>query len=334
MNRETFIARHEAVWTRTEELLERLESGLSWQSVHLESELGELPALYRRCCHHLAIVRQRHYGAALESRLNRIALRGYHRLYRQRRRSLDAVLRFLVEGFPRTLRRHAASFWLVSLLFYGAGVASGVLILEDPDAIYAVLDAEQVAMFEEMYHQAPDEERGSAADLQMFGFYIYNNVSIAFRTFAAGIFAGIGTLFIVLFNGLLLGAVFAHLTHVGTADNLLGFVIAHGAFELTAIVIAGVAGLHLGAAVVAPRRVPRAEALRRAAPECLQLLGGAAALLLVAAFVEAFWSSTAWVPFTGKVLVGLVAWIGVGLYLWRAGRGPVVDGPGIGRHGS
>ncbi|MEM8933083.1 MAG: stage II sporulation protein M, partial [Acidobacteriota bacterium] len=89
---------------------------------------------------------------------------------------------------------------------------------------------------------------------------------------------------------------------------------------LTALVISGVAGLRLGAAVVAPGRRSRAEALRHAAPDCFGLITGVAVMLLIAAFIEAFWSSMAWIGSDRKMLVGAFAWIGVALYLGFAGR--------------
>lgn len=314
MNRDDFVRANEPTWQAIEALLDRLDRGE--RHAH---ELAELPERYRRCCHHLALARQRHYDAPLETRLNRIALRGYHHLYRARGISWAEVLHFVVAGFPRLVREHAALFWLVTLLFYGSGLAMAAVILERPDAVYALLDAGQLSQFEEMYGE-PSKGRGAALDFQMFGFYIFNNIGIAFRTFAAGLLAGIGTLFLVIFNGLYLGAVFAHLVHAGVAQNLLTFVVTHGALELTAIVVAGVAGLRLGGAVVAPGRYTRVEALRRAARPAVQLALGAAVLLLGAAFLEAFWSASP-LPPKVKLTVGSVMWLTVAGYLFQGGRG-------------
>ncbi len=333
MNRDEFVNRHEPVWRQVEDLLDRLEHRRRY-----EHELAELPALYRRCCHHLALARKRHYDYALETRLNRIALRGYHQLYRQRRIAPGGVLRFLAADFPRLVRAHAGFFWLATVLFYGPGIAMAILVLEQPDSVYALLDAEQVESFEDMYRVRPSEERGAASDFAAFGFYVLNNVGIAFRTFAGGLAAGLGTLFFLIFNGLYLGAVFAHLVHVGAAGNLLSFVIGHGAFELTALVISGVAGLRLGAAVVAPGRLSRGEALRRAGPICVQLILGVAAMLIAAAFIEAFWSSTVRIPAAGKQLIGGLMWIMVACYLAlggrRVGRTPLRGDAGEGTGGS
>ncbi len=315
MNRDQFVRRYQPTWRRVEEILDRLEA-----RHRTEHELAELPELYRRACHHLALARQRHYDSALERRLNRMALRGYHQIYRRPRVSPAAVLRFFAADFPRMVRAHAATFWLATVLFYGPGIAMGLMVLANPDSVYSLISDQQVRSFEEMYRVAPAEERGSAGDFSAFGFYVRNNVGIAFRTFAGGLFAGLGSLFFLVLNGLYLGAVFAHLVHAGAAQNLFAFVVGHGALELTALVIAGVAGLRLGAAVVAPGRRPRSEALRRAALAGLRLVLGAAAMLLLAAFVEAYWSSTAWVTPAGKLAAGALAWIAVIVYFIFGGR--------------
>lgn len=316
MNREDFVQRYEATWRRTELILKRLEVGRRF-----EHELAELPRLYRRCCQHLALARQRQFDGFLEARLHDLVLRGYHQLYRRRQRpSVFSIVRFLAADFPRRVRAEARLFWLATALFYLPGVAMSTLVLSDPGAIHSLLDGSQLDRFEEMYRAAPQEERGSGADFEMFGAYVANNVGIAFRTFAGGIFCGVGSIFFLVFNGLYLGAVFSHLVNVGGADNLLAFVVTHGSLELTALVIAGAAGLRLGVAILAPGQLERIEALRRAGRCAGELVTGAAAMLLLAAFVEAFWSSVAWASNPVKVAVGSVAWILVGGYLALGGR--------------
>ena len=135
----------------------------------------------------------------------------------------------------------------------------------------------------------------------MFGHYIRNNVGIAFQCFAGGLFFGIGSLFVLAFNGVMAGSVAGYLTWRGYGENFYSFVVTHGAFELTAIVLAGAAGLVLGRALLAPgRRTPRrrARARRRRA---IVLVYGIAAMLFVAAALEAFWSSARWVEPSGEV---------------------------------
>lgn len=315
MNQDHFVAQNEASWNRIEHLLGRLEESRTW-----DVDDAELPALYRRCCQHLAIARQRQYGADVEERLHEIALRGYRQLYGQRQGSWRRIV-FMLLDFPVMVRAHAGLFWLSTALFYLPAVAMMLLVLDEPETVYSLLTHEQVSQFEEMYRVRPSEERGAGADFVMFGFYIFNNISIAFRSFASGLLLGVGTLFVLTFNGLYLGAVMAHLIHQQSAVNLTSFVVTHGAFELTALVIAGAAGLRLGGAIVAPGRHTRLRALRHAGLDGAVLISGATLLLFVAAFVEAFWSSSAWVPPAGKYASGAVAWGLVIYYLGWVGRG-------------
>lgn len=315
MNREQFVHRHSASWKQLESLLDDLERNKA-----APREASGFPALYRRVCQHLALARRRHYGVDLEEQLNSLALRGHHQLYRDRPTSIMGVVEFLTSDFPRLVRQHAGLFWLATLLFYGPGLAMAALVYHNPDAIHTILAPEQVEQFEEMYHERDEEERGADTDLAMFGFYINNNISIAFRTYGGGILAGLGTIFFLTFNGLYMGAVFAHLIQAGSGERLLSFVVTHGAFELTGIVISGVAGLKLGWAVVGPGRLTRSEALKQAGPDSVRLIFGVAAMLLVAAFLEAFWSSIARFPASLKYLSGAVAWTFVGVYLYAGGR--------------
>ena len=123
----------------------------------------------------------------------------------------------------------------------------------------------------------------------------------------------------VLFNGFFLGALAAHITHTGYAETFYPFVIGHGSFELTAIVLAGAAGMRLGFALLSPGPLSRGEALRQSAKRAVQIVYGAAAMLLAAALVEAFWSPARWAPNEAKYIVGATLWCITFLYLGFAG---------------
>ena len=136
-------------------------------------------------------------------------------------------------------------------------------------------------------------------NVAMFGFYIFNNVKIGFQTFATGLAFGLGTLFYLVFNGVMIGAVAGYLTGIGYGTPFWSFVSGHSAMELVAIAISGAAGLRLGAAVVAPGARSRKAALVDAARPAVRLMYGAAAMFFIAAFIEAFWSPlTAFPPQT------------------------------------
>ncbi|MEO5670669.1 MAG: stage II sporulation protein M, partial [Ramlibacter sp.] len=164
-------------------------------------------------------------------------------------------------------------------------------------------------------------------DWQMFGFYIMHNIGLGFQCFAGGIFAGLGSAFFLVFNGLFLGVVGGYLVASGYADNFLSFVVTHSAFELTAIVLAGAAGLRLGHSWLAPGRLTRGESIKLAAREAVVVVYGVIGLLLVAAAVEAFWSSARWVSPMVKYGVGAGCWAAVLAYLAWQGRPRVAGSP-------
>jgi len=191
-----------------------------------------------------------------------------------------------------------------------------------PDVVYLLLDRSQVIQMESMYDPGNDRlGRDSGTDWMMFGHYIMNNISIGLRTFASGLLAGIGTIIVLLFNGITIGAVAGHLHQIGYGDPFWRFVCGHGSFELTAIVIAGGAGLQLGMRLLAPGRKRRIDALIEGGIIGARLCVGVAVMLFIAAFIEAFWSSISAVPAWGKYSVAAALWTLVLVWLWRGGRG-------------
>ncbi|MCP3662223.1 MAG: stage II sporulation protein M [Gammaproteobacteria bacterium] len=321
MRQQQFEQKYQNQWDALGELLASLDMPKREQK---PEALVRLPHLYRQVCNHYAISRSRRYSPALVRQLKELVWRGHRALYHQGGVSWWRLFSFIGVGFPRALRQHSRYFWLATTLFLLPAVIVGVLCYSDPDLIYSIMSEDQVANMESMYdpsnrHVGRSVERSAEIDFTMFGFYIYNNISIGFRTFAAGILAGVGTVFLLLFNGIVIGGVAGHLTQLGFSDTFWPFVSGHGAFELTAIVICGAGGLMLAHGVVAPGQLSRLEALKRKAREALSLVMGAALMLLVAAFIEAFWSSSG-MPNGVKFSVAGGLWLFVILYLGLAGR--------------
>ena len=142
----------------------------------------------------------------------------------------------------------------------------------------------------------------------MFGYYISHNVSIGLSAFASGLVVGVGSVVVLVSNGIIIGAVFGHLHHIGSGGRLWSFVCGHAPFELTAIVLAGGAGLQLGLNWLMPGRRARGQALREAGIKGGQLCIGVVAMLVIAAFIEAFWSSKQQVPVALDYSVSVLLW--------------------------
>ncbi|WP_226664413.1 stage II sporulation protein M [Microbulbifer aggregans] len=319
MKQKEFEARHQILWQQLEHWLAGYEKGTGAES----EVISDLPASYRRLCQHLAVAKERQYTSGLIARLNQLVMECHQRLYQQKSVSSNRWLEFIFGGFPRALREQAQFVWLACALFLAPALVMGLGCYWNDALIYAVMSPEQVTQFESMYDPANDvlgRERGSDSDLMMFGFYIKNNIGIAFRTFASGILFGLGSIFFLVFNGIYLGAVFGHISRVGFASTFYPFVIGHGAFELTAIVFAGAAGLRLGHALVNPGQLRRIHALRNAGRDAMKIMYGTFLMLVIAAFLEAFWSSSTQLDISVKLAVGGFFWLLVIGYCVLAGR--------------
>jgi uncharacterized membrane protein SpoIIM required for sporulation len=321
MKQSLFEQQHQADWQGFAAQLDVLERGKA-DSLQTQS----FAAAYRRLCQHLALAQSRGYSSHLIDRLQHLAMRGHQQFYRHRSPIGGQLLGFILAGFPRLVRAEWRFVLAACLLFFGSLLLMGALVYHFPDLVYAVMSPDRVAEMEHMYD--PDarrigrfSERDSGDDWMMFGYYIMNNIGIAFQTFASGLLFGLGSLFFLLFNGLMIGAVAGHLTQIGYGETFWSFVIGHGSFELTAIALAGAAGLKLGWALLVPGRWPRGEALRIAAASSVRLIGGVTVFLLLAAFIEAYWSSMTLASANVKYIVGGALWLLVLAYLLLAGRG-------------
>ncbi|MBX9406108.1 stage II sporulation protein M [Pseudomonas baetica] len=321
MKQSHFETRHKAEWAHFTQALERLERGKE------TSQVAGFPKAYRRLCQHLALAQERGYSSFLIDSLQQQVLRGHQQLYRHRSRLGANLLSFTLADFPRMVRAEWRFVLVAGLLFFGSLIGVGVLVYLFPDLIYNLMPAEQVREMQGMYdpvagHLGRTAERAASEDWVMFGYYVMHNIGIAFQTFASGLLMGLGSAFFLFYNGLVIGAVAGHLTEIGFGQTFWSFVIAHGAFELTAIALAGAAGLKLGWALIAPGQLTRAEALKRAARKSVLLIGGVMLFLLIAAFIEAYWSSKTSVAPLTKYLVGAGLWVSVAAYLLLAGRTP------------
>ncbi|MFK8028673.1 MAG: stage II sporulation protein M [Gammaproteobacteria bacterium] len=312
MKQNEFIRRYEPLWETFEKAL------LIGDSDSLE----DLPASYRTICHHLSLAKLRNYSPGLQERLNQIALKGHQYLYAGNNDRATDLSKVFVRDFPRCVRQHKWYVLVSSLLFFGPLIVITLAVINDPAFVYSIIDPETAGTYTSMYSENHQENgRTAVDDVRMFGHYIWNNVSIALRTFASGLLLGVGAIFIILFNGVYIGAVSGLIATSGYGETFWSFVIGHGSFELTAIVLAGATGMKIGFALLLPGRLTRGQSIKQAALDIAPMIYGFVAMLVIAAAIEAFWSPSATIPNNVKFIVGTLLWVFVIGYLTLVGRG-------------
>ena len=323
MRQSRFEETYRAEWEALDELLTRAEAARNPAALAPEerAELEELPAQYRRLCRHYSLALRRCYTSGLSARLHDLVLRGHRLVHQSRSRKPRDIMRFLHFSFPRRTRQAKACVFLSLALFLLPALTLGRLCYLDPTFILNVMPAQSVLELESMYRHGIDRpiRREAATEFAMFGHYIRHNIGIGFRTFAGGLALGLGAALVLIHNGVILGAAAGHLSHPPFAAAFWTFVPGHSAWELTAIVLCGAAGLMLGASLLRAGPLRRLDSLRETAPQALTILLGAALMLVIAAAIEAFWSARV-LPPACKYGFAAANWILVLAYLCGSGH--------------
>ncbi|HEX7531404.1 MAG TPA: stage II sporulation protein M [Pyrinomonadaceae bacterium] len=311
-----FIKERKTVWQRLEELLDLLDR-MTLRRLHRE-EVRELGRIYRRTASDLAIARAESRDPRLVNYLNSLVIRAHGRIYRADAQGGRRIRDFFARDFPlafrRTWRYTATAFgvFLVfsSIAFFGTR--------HDPDfSEFAGVDpfwrAENIETHRHWWESA--NKANQIASSQIFT----NNIRVTFYAFALGAMLGVGTLYVMAFNGANFGAIVALTYRAGFGNALLGFVVGHGVIELSCIFIAGGAGLLIGTALLMPGDLSRGDALKSRGMEAVRLIVGCVPLLVVAGIIEGFISPAPISPVI-KIGIGVITGIALYSYLLLAGR--------------
>jgi uncharacterized membrane protein SpoIIM required for sporulation len=268
-------------------------------------DLEDLAVRYRQVLHDHALASSRYPGTAVARRLARLALAGTHYLQRDVGEHLPGVGRFFLHDFPAAMRRLSPLIAAMVGLFLVSGLFGFSLATVEPavGASFltpgAVDDLKRGRLWtESVFSVVPGSVVSSAIAT--------NNLSVAITAWAGGVLAGLGALYVVLVNGLMLGAVLATTARYSMAGPLFEFIAAHGPLELSLIVICAAAGLAVGRALVVATDRPRAELLREAARDALVVLAGCLPWILLLGFVEGYVSPSQEVGTAFKAALGLL----------------------------
>ncbi len=319
MKESDFEAKNTQDWRQYDMVMENLERGN-----HDAVDTPKVPGMVRKLCSDLSLARHRMYGSRTCENLNYRVTRGHKLVAKADGGFRDKVVKFFMADFPQAMRKEwklLVVCWLVFLVpffvmwmsySYDQEWADSMLgdgAKGDLDASYGKGDDSNLSMRDEF-----------GANFMMFGHYIHNNIGIDLLIFAGGALAGIGSLFFLAVNGLSMGASLAYVLNEGSPEKLLSFVSGHVSYELLGMVVAGMAGMRIGLAMIKPGQMSRAKALLESGKSGLPLIIGACCLTFLAAIIEGFWSAQNVSPDI-KYKVGYAGWFLLALYFIFVGRG-------------
>lgn len=307
MSSNRFISARRNAWQRLEDLLALLD-GSSLRRLHRE-EVRELGRIYRRTASDLAIARAESRDPRLVNYLNSLVIRAHGRIYQADAQGARRLRGFFTRDFPQTFRRTwrytaitFTFFWVFALIGF-AGTWRDAEFSEfagiGPGMRHAV--NARIHWWEDL------NEANQVGSSQI----LTNNIGVTFYAFALGAMFGVGTLYLMAYNGAMFGAIFALVYRAGYGNDLLAFVVGHGVIELSCIFIAGGAGLLIGSALLVPGDLSRADALKTRGLEAVRLIAGCAALLVLAGIIEGFISPA---PINPAIKFSIAALTGIALY--------------------
>jgi len=288
---EKFLAAERPHWAELETMLGRIEADLN-APLPLE-QAARLHYLYERAASDLGKLAT--FASEPETRryLESLVARAYGEIHETRsRRHRFAPLRWFAGTFPRTVRHHVRALALAVAVTLAGCLFGGGATLLDPGSRHVTMPfghdrmtpGERVAREERNPEQGGGSATFSASLMQ-------NNIKVSILCMALGATWAAGTLIVLFYNGVILGAICVDYIADGQAVFLAGWLLPHGSVEIPAILIAGQAGMVLGGAMIGwGTREPFADRLRKIGPALLTLMGGVAVLLVWAGIIESFFS--------------------------------------------
>jgi uncharacterized membrane protein SpoIIM required for sporulation len=329
VNLDRFIEQERPRWERLAGLLERMSDD-PFRALPMD-EARELEALYQRACADLARLRTYAADPGVRAYLEGLVARGYAEIHGQRASGLRArPITWLMRGFPQAFRRRITAFWFaLALTVAGMGFGAAALAF-DPDAKEVIMPfshlqgspSERVA--DEEKRERDGDKHGDEGRATFAGSLMVHNTQVTLNAMALGLSAGVGTLVLMFYNGVILGAVMLDYIRAGESIFLAGWLLPHGSVEIPAILLGGQAGFVLAGALIGRReRQPLGARLRAAAPDVATLCGGAMVLLVWAGLIESFLSQhhEPAVPYAAKIAFGVAQLAALIWWLARSGSG-------------
>jgi len=317
MRADKLYAARRSEWNKLSMLVDRSQKGVQRLT---PEEIDALGRMYRSATSDLALAQRDFPDHRVTAYLNQLVARAHATIYHDKPLATNRLVRFVTTGFPRLFRETLPFIIVATLFFCIPAILAGLSIGLNPDTARWLLPPSAQAVIpdvenQELWLDIPIEERPYTST-----FIMQNNIQVSFLAFGGGIFAGLLTIWVMIFNGLSFGGLLGLTFHYGVGSGLLNFVIGHGVIELSVIMIAGGSGLMLGWAMLHPGMLRRRDALSLAARKAVRLLIGSVPLLLIAGAIEGFISPNEAIPWPFKWAVGLGSGVLLYSYLLFGGR--------------
>jgi uncharacterized membrane protein SpoIIM required for sporulation len=300
-----WLNRRRPYWERLAGLLSQADSG-GLRGL-TRAELAETALLYRQVASDLSTLRQDSTARPYADHVNQLLARAHHIIYSNRGTSFLNLVRYMRDGYPAVFQRNLRYVILSLVITVAGGILGAVLTLTRPQFMHRMLGPQMVATIErhEMWTQSVVAVAPAAS-----GWIMTHNLGVCFVAFAGGVIFGLGPLYSMFLNGMLLGVIGVACAQHGMSVDLWSFVAPHGSLELPSIILSGAAGLRLGQGVLFPGNYRWRDSVAAAGVEASRLIAGVIPLLVVAGTLEGFFSPSAahvWLKFTvGGMLFALL----------------------------
>jgi uncharacterized membrane protein SpoIIM required for sporulation len=300
-NLKRWIARKESGWKQLDALLTTAEKkGLKSLNAF---DIRSLASLYRSTSADLAKAQTNQLGQTLIQSLQTLTSRGYSQIYQgSRRQEWRSALEFCRWGFPRVVQQTIGYTALATALFLMGAIVAWWFSWQDPAFLALVVPGEMIVKVRDR----GELWMGSIVGIEPLASsnIMINNLMVSFRVVAGGLSAGLLTIWALIMNGVLIGAVGCLVGQNNLAYPFWAFVFPHGSLELPAIFLAGGAGLLIARALVFPGQYRRIDAFKVYGQQAAQLVFGIVPMLVIAGIIEGFFSPSPIIPESFKYLAG------------------------------
>ncbi|MDH3681260.1 MAG: stage II sporulation protein M [Acidimicrobiia bacterium] len=313
MDLDRFLASNRPRWDRLAQLSKRARSRPASLT---PGEVDELIGLYEEVSTQLSFARNHYADPSLTNELNMLVANANATIYRRTASPAAGLRRFFTVSFPAAvwhIRRFVAVATLATLL---PVAIVGIWLANTEEALaYAAPEAERAAYVEEDFEAYYSSEPAGQFATEV----LINNIQVSFLAFAAGVLLGIGSVFILVYNGANLGVALALFIVAGEQPKFWGLILPHGLLEISAVIIAGAAGMTLGWALVAPGERSRSGAFTDAARRSVVVILGLMVAFVTAGIIEGFVTPSG-LPTVARVGVGAAVEAAFVAYVVSFGR--------------